>query len=310
LGQGELSQTLADQGFQGLVASLFGLLVGSFANVAIHRLPDREEDPAPEDGRPRTVRELLLAIVADFRPDWSYIARCWARVAHPKRSHCPRCQAAIRATDNVPIVSFLLLGARCRNCGAPISWRYPLVEAANAALWGGIVALHGASAGALALLPFATALLVLALIDSDLQQLPDALTVPGTLLGLGASLLSGRPAPHPGTPLDALLAALLGYAMLALLTIAWRILRGLEALGQGDWKMAAMLGAWLGGTALLLTVFVAAFCGSLVGGALILARRGDMQSKLPLGTFLGLAGILVLFAGQPLLDWYRGILGG
>jgi leader peptidase (prepilin peptidase) / N-methyltransferase len=297
-----------DEGFQVVFASLLGLVVGSFANVVIHRLPDRPE-PQLEEGpeRARTLKELLAAILTDFRPDWRYIASCWSRVARPRRSHCPRCHASIRARDNLPIVSFLLLGARCRECHAPISWRYPIVEAANGLLWGGLIFANGSSAGSWALLPFASALLVLALIDSELRQLPDAITVPGVLAGLAASLLSGRPVPHPGTFLHALAAALGGYFSLALLTVAWlRFVRSdVEALGQGDWKMAAMLGAFLGPQALMLTVFLAAFCGSLTGAILILSGRGNMQSKLPLGTFLGLAGIAVLFIGEQVISWYR-----
>jgi leader peptidase (prepilin peptidase)/N-methyltransferase len=292
------------------IAAAFGLVIGSFANVVIHRLPDRGEAPGSGDGpsAARPLREFFADLALDFRPDWRSIAGCWSRVANPRRSACPRCGAAIRAADNLPVLSFLLLGGRCRNCRAPIAWRYPAVEAANALLWGGLVLCHGATPRALVLLPLATALLVLALIDSELQQLPDAITIPGVLAGLAASLLAGGWPPDGTAFWPSLASALGGYLILASIALAWQVLRGIEALGQGDWKMAAMLGAFLGWRALLLTLFLAAALGALSGLALIASGRGDMQSKLPLGTFMALAGIAVLFFGDPWIAWYRGLL--
>jgi leader peptidase (prepilin peptidase)/N-methyltransferase len=290
----------------GGVAALFGLLVGSFANVLIHRLPERGEAEDSGPSEPRPLRQFWADIAADFRPDWRYLAACWARVASPRRSHCPRCGAAIRAWDNVPVLSFLLLRGRCRDCRGTISWRYPAVEAANGLLWGGLVALNGPTPRTLTLLLLVTALLVLTLIDSDLQQLPDAITVPGVLAGLLASLL--LPGPKAQSLALSAASALGGYLLFAFVAVAWRVLRGIEALGQGDWKMAAMLGAFLGWRGLLLTTFLAALAGALTGAALIASGRGDMQSKLPLGTFLGLAGIATVFFGEGLIEWYRGLL--
>ncbi len=292
------------------IAAVFGLVIGSFANVVIHRLPDRACAPASADGPPgrRPLREFLADLLADFRPDWRGVASSWRRVANPRRSLCPRCSAPIRAVDNVPLLGFLLLGGRCRDCRSPISWRYPAVESANALLWGGLVLCYGATPRTLVLLPLATALLVLALIDSDLQQLPDAITIPGVLAGLAASLL-GRGWPLDGAAFGLSVASALGgYLIFAGVALAWQLLRGIEALGQGDWKMAAMLGAFLGWRALLLTTFLAAFLGALSGVALIASGRGDMQSRLPLGTFMGLSGIAVLFFGDPWIAWYRGLL--
>lgn len=274
-----------------LVAGLFGLVVGSFANVVIHRLPDRAADPAAE------------------APLWRSIGRAWTRVRRPRRSQCPRCAAPIRARDNLPVLSFLLLCGRCRDCGAPISWRYPAVEVGNGLLWGGLALSYGPSPAALVVMLLATALLALALIDLELQLLPDAITLPATAFGLGLAALAsaGWFASWPLTLFESGAAAAGGYLAFWGIAAAWRRLRGVEALGQGDWKMAAMLGAFLGWQKLLLTVFVASLAGSLVGGALILSRRGGSQSRLPLGSFLGLAGIATLFAGDPLLAWYRSL---
>ncbi len=247
-------------------ALLFGLLVGSFANVCIHRLP------------------LRLSVV---RPG----------------SRCPHCESAIRAWQNVPVLSFLLLGARCARCRAPISWRYPLVEALNGALWLALAWQHGMQVRAGVLMVLATALIVLALIDLDHQILPDVITLPGIVAGLVVSGLPGWPVGW----LEAGLTAAGGYLAFAAVAESWKRLRGIEALGQGDWKMAAMLGAFLGWQQLLLVVFLASFLGALVGLVLIARHGGDLRRAVPLGTFLSLAALVALFVGQPLLAWYRGL---
>lgn len=285
-------------------ALLFGLVMGSFANVLIHRLPDRSE----------------AALEAPDPPLWRSLSQAWRRVAVPRRSGCPRCGSAIQGRDNIPLLSYLLLRGRCRACRAAISLRYPAVELANGSLWAALALIHGASARALVLMLLATVLLVLALIDLELQLLPDALTLPGTALGVAAAGLASAGL-FPEWPIGliaaaggagrfggALPAAAGGYVLFWLVASAWRRLRGVEALGQGDWKMAAMLGAFLGWQKLLLTVFLATLSGSLAGVALMALGRGGGQSPLPLGTFLGLGGLAVLFAGDWLLAWYGGFL--
>jgi leader peptidase (prepilin peptidase)/N-methyltransferase len=250
-----------------LVAGLLGLVWGSFANVCIHRLPLGESVVTPP-------------------------------------SRCPSCRTRVRALDNVPVLSFLLLRGRCRACGARISLRYPLVELANAALWYLVAVVHGPTPRGLVFLALATALLVLTLVDYDHQILPDRITLPGIAAGVLASLL-------PGSSVglrESLASAAGGYLAFAGVALAWRRLRGVEALGMGDWKMAAMLGAFLGWQPLLLVVLLATFAGSVVGAALIAAGRGDMQSRLPLGSFLGIAALFALLWGAPLIAWYRGLL--
>jgi leader peptidase (prepilin peptidase)/N-methyltransferase len=247
-------------------ALVLGLIVGSFANVCIHRLPRHQSV-----GRPP--------------------------------SACPRCGARIRPWDNIPVLSYLALRGRCRGCRAPISMRYPLVEAANGIAYFGLAARMGPTPRALVLMAFVTALIVLSLIDLEWQVLPNAITIPGVAVGVLASLLPGSP-----TLRGSLAAAAGGYVALAALALAWKRLRHVEALGQGDWKMTAMLGAFLGWQGMLLTVFLASVMGSVVGLALVAFWGRTGQHRLPLGTFLGLAGIAVVFVGDPFLAWYRGFL--
>ena len=263
-------------------ALLLGLVVGSFANVCIHRLP-REHEPAA--GRFAWAKDL-----------WAQLRS----VVHPP-SHCPRCGQPIRPRDNVPVLSWLLLRGRCRSCRAPISWRYPAVEAANGLLWLALAVMRGPSLQTAVAMILVTALLVLSLIDLEHQLLPDAITLPGTAAGLAASVLPGSPL----GPLEAALAAAGGWIGCALVALAWKKLRHVDALGEGDWKMTAMLGAFFGWERLLLNVLLASASGALVGVAAVLLGKGGMKSRLPLGTFLGAAGLLIVLFGDALLAGYR-----
>ena len=243
-----------------------GLIVGSFANVCIHRVP------------------FGLSVITP-------------------RSRCPHCNAGIRAWHNVPILGYLWLLGRCATCRAPIGVRYPAVEIANGLGWLAVAEVMGPTPRAFLAMPYFTALLVLAVIDFDHQLLPDVITIPGTLISLLASFLPGFPGPLP-----ALLAAVAGYCGMAAVGEGWRLLRGQSGFGQGDWKMTAMLGAFLGWQAMLMTVFLATLAGTLVGVPLILFRGHSFQHKLPLGTFLGAAGIVMVLYGDALLAWYRGLM--
>ena len=183
--------------------------------------------------------------------------------------------------------------------------RYPLVEATNGALWLGLAWRMPPGGRAAASMVFVTALLVLALIDLDWHILPDVITLPGTALALLASLLPGPP-----SPLESALTAAGAYAGFWAVAAAARAYYGEDALGQGDWKMAALLGAFLGWRALLATVFFACVTGALAGLALIALRKGSGRTHVPLGTFLGLAGIVAVFAAEPAVAWYGGLLDG
>ena len=251
------------------MALLVGLVVGSFANVCIHRLPRRESVVTP-------------------------------------RSRCPSCGAEIGAIQNIPILSFLMLRGRCRRCRTPISWRYPAVEAAHGAAYLALAVTHGPSLRTVLTAVFVTALLILSLIDLEHHLLPNVITLPGIAFGVAASLLPGAPI----GPLHSLAAAAGGFLMLAVVAKTYQAARGVEGLGQGDWKMVAMLGAFFGWQRMLLSVFGATVVGSLVGMLLVLAQGRGGQYPLPLGTFLGLSGIAIVFFGDPALAWYGSLFDG
>jgi leader peptidase (prepilin peptidase)/N-methyltransferase len=249
---------------------VIGLVVGSFANVCIHRIPRGESIVFPA-------------------------------------SHCPRCGHAIRPWHNVPLLGYLMLLGRCRDCRAPISPRYPLVEAAHGLLWWTLAATRPPGPVAFVTLVFLTALVILCLIDLEHQLLPNVITLPGIVLGVAASFLPDAPL----TPLESVLSAAGGYLVMAAVGLAWERLRHVEALGQGDWKMTAMLGAFLGWQATLLTIFLASVSGTVVGvGWAVVTRQPVLRKKLPLGTFLGLAAIAVVFVGPAVIEWYAGFLRG
>jgi leader peptidase (prepilin peptidase) / N-methyltransferase len=252
-----------------ITACLIGLVVGSFANVCVHRLPRGESVVSPP-------------------------------------SRCPACGARIEARDNLPVVGWLLLRGRCRACRAPISWRYPAVEALNGLLWLALAVLHGPRPRTFVEMALVSALLVLSLIDLEHQILPDVITLPGVVLGVAASFLPGSEV----TPLQAVAAAGAGWLAFAAVAKAYEKSRGVEGLGQGDWKLAALLGAFLGWQKMLLTVLTASAAGTVVGLLAIALRGRDLRYALPLGTFLGAAGTLVVFVGDSALRWYRGFFGG
>jgi leader peptidase (prepilin peptidase) / N-methyltransferase len=208
--------------------------------------------------------------------------------------------------DNVPVLGYLWLRGRCRACRAPISARYPAVELANGLLYLGLALVYGPSWLVLVRMVLATALLVLALIDLEHQLLPDVITIPGVLAGVLATLLPGSSL----EPLESLLAASGGFLLMALVARAAQAYYGHEALGQGDWKMVAMLGAFFGWRGMLLSVLLGTVAGALFGLAMVAAGRGSGKTKLPLGTFLAAGSLVALFAADPLLSWYAGLYGG
>jgi leader peptidase (prepilin peptidase)/N-methyltransferase len=243
---------------------LLGLVVGSFLNVLVHRLPRGESVVFPG-------------------------------------SHCPACGAPIRAYDNVPVLSWLVLRGRCRVCRAPIAIRYPLIELANAVLWVAV------SLSAPGWADFATgtflssACLALLAIDAEFRILPDRITLTGIAAGIALSFFS-----LVRTPLSAIGGAALGAGGLYLLAFLWEKLRNVQAMGMGDVKMLGMIGALLGVPGVVLTVLLASVAGSLVGLVLVVARRGSLQTALPFGVFLALGGVAAFFWGPGLLELYRG----
>jgi leader peptidase (prepilin peptidase)/N-methyltransferase len=263
-----LQEALRTPLFEG-ASLVLGLIVGSFANVCIHRLPRGQSVVSPP-------------------------------------SRCPCCGGRIRPWDNIPVLSYLILRGRCRSCRARISARYPAVEAANGLAYLGLAVRGGPTARTAVEMVLVSALLVLSLIDLDHHLLPDLITRPGIALGLAASFLPGAPV----KPLPAAAAALGGYLALFVVALVYRWLRDVDGLGQGDWKMVAMLGAFLGWQKMLLVVFLATLTGTVVGLALVAYWGRDLRYALPLGTFLGIAGIVVVFTGDPILAWYGGFFHG
>jgi len=248
------------------IGALFGLVVGSFCNVCIHRLPQEESIVVP-------------------------------------RSRCPRCRTPIRALDNIPLLSFVWLRGRCRNCGVAISWRYPLVEAVTAGLFVAALLAFGPTPRALVAAILLAALVVVTFIDLDHQVIPDEVTLTGLPVGVLASLLTGRP---PFT--EALVAALGGAGALYLLAVYGELFFKREVLGGGDLKLAAMLGAFLGGRHLALAFFLASLLGGLVGGLLLATGRAGRGALLPFGPFLAFGAAGALFFGDALWAWYWGLL--
>jgi leader peptidase (prepilin peptidase)/N-methyltransferase len=215
------------------------------------------------------------------------------------RSRCPRCGKAVAAYDNVPLASYLLLGGRCRHCREPISVRYPLVEASIGAASVVSFYRHGLTLEFLVELAFVAAMVALLFIDFDHQILPNTITLPGTVLGLA---LAGPRADL--SFLDALLGAILGAGSLFLVSEVYFRLRRIEGLGMGDVKMMAMVGAFVGWKGVLLTLFLGSLLGTLVGLLVMARQKGDLRTKLPFGTFLGLGAIATTYGGHRLISWY------
>ena len=267
-------------------AGIFGLVIGSFLNVVIHRLPRMMESEwraqcADLEGRDLPDAERYDLLIP--------------------RSRCPSCSTPIRARDNVPIVSWVILGGRCANCRARISVRYPLVEALTAVLSAVVVWKFGLTWTSAFALILAWTLVALTFIDADTTLLPDDLTMPLLWLGLFANLFGL----FPGVTLrDAVLGAAAGYLSLWLIYWSFKLTTGKEGMGYGDFKLLAALGAWMGWKALLPIVLLSSVVGALVGIVLIVLARRGREIPIPFGPYLATAGFIVLLAGDRLVGWF------
>lgn len=244
-----------------VLAGASGLAFGSFLNVVIYRLPLGQSLWSPP-------------------------------------SRCPQCHDRLRWHDNIPVVSWVVLGGRCRRCRARISVQYPVVELVTAALFVAITMVTPPGPLLIGRLTLVSLLIALFVIDLKHQILPNVLTLPGVVAGLIFSVLA-----PPGLP-SAALGALLGAGVLYGIAGAYYLVRREEGLGMGDVKMLAMVGAFLGWRAVLVTLILASFAGALVGVGLVLASRGGMRRALPFGTFLALGALAAMFAAEPLIEWY------
>ncbi len=218
-------------------------------------------------------------------------------------SHCPTCNERIPWRHNLPLLSYLLLRGRCRSCGAQISPRYPLVEALGAGAALAVVGFHGPTPLALAQFAFLCALIVVTFIDLDHQIIPDRVSLPGIVVGFAASFLPGAP-----TWQESLIGILIGGGSLWLVAEGYYRLTGREGMGGGDIKLLAMIGAFLGWRGVPVTLMLSSLVGSLIGGLLILARGRDTRLPIPFGPFLAGGAACALFFGDPLIDWYLGLL--
>jgi leader peptidase (prepilin peptidase)/N-methyltransferase len=217
-------------------------------------------------------------------------------------SACPACRRPLRWFENVPILSYLALRGRCRRCGTRIPLRYLVIEAATAASFAGAWTMYGPGVLLAARLTFACALIVLFAIDLEHHLLPNAITLPGIVVGFGFSLFT-----EPGWRAS-LAGILLGGGTLYVVASAWWWLRHEEALGMGDVKMLAMIGAFTGWQLTIVTLMMASVAGSIVGLFLIATRRGGMKTALPFGTFLALGAAAATTIGPGMLDWYLNLL--
>jgi leader peptidase (prepilin peptidase)/N-methyltransferase len=261
------------------LAGLLGLMIGSFLNVVIHRLPRmlQAQWNAPDE--------------ADAIQSTPY------NLSRP-RSHCPHCQHPLRWRDNMPLLSFWLLKGRCAHCQAPISWRYPAIEGLTSALFVGVFALHGFGLQAVVWAGFAAALLALAAIDADTGYLPDAITQPLAWSGLLAASLG-----LSGTVLnEALWGAVVGYLFLWSVDRLFKWTTGKDGMGQGDFKLLAALGAWLGWQSLLSLVMISSLVGVLLGVWWRMRGRLAPGDHMPFGPYLVLAAGWVMAFGP--LPWF------
>ncbi|MFO1406490.1 MAG: A24 family peptidase [Steroidobacteraceae bacterium] len=295
---------------------MFSLLVGSFLNVVIHRLPvmleRRWRAEAEETLRPAEPQSAAAdgAAAIDVAVADAAVESAPAEPPRPERydlvhprSACPHCGAAIRAHQNVPVVSWLVLGGRCANCRTPISVRYPLVELGTAVLSAAVVWRYGWEWQAVAALVVTWSLVALAAIDLDHLLLPDAITLPLMWGGLLASV-AWVPGPSLSIPVDpwsSILGAAAGYLVLWSVYWAFKLLTGREGMGYGDFKLLAALGAWMGWQLLPLVLLLSALTGAVVGLSMIAFRGRGREVPIPFGPYLAAAGWIALMWGPALM---------
>jgi len=241
---------------------LLGAILGSFLNVCIVRLPKHE---------------------SLIRPS----------------SHCPHCNKPIKFYDNIPIVSYIILGGKCRSCKNPISLRYPVVEALTGLMSVALFMKYGPTVQFLLFLLFSAALLVITFIDLSHQIIPDAISIPGIPFGIGASFFIPTV-----SWLESLLGILVGGGLLFLIAVGYKWITGRDGMGGGDIKLLAMMGAWLGWKAIPFIILASSLIGLLVGGGSGLLLKKGLRAKIPFGPFLAIASLIYIFFGPEVIRWY------
>ena len=272
------------------VLLVLGLMVGSFLNVVIYRLPLMMEF--------RWRRDCCELLDVDQGK-----AEAPLNLATPN-SHCPHCKAAIKPWQNIPVVSYLLLGGKCGNCGTSISVRYPVIELVTGLMTLALGFYFEASVALLGVMLLTWALIALTMIDVDHQLLPDDITLPlmwlGLLFNVGNTYVSLQ---------DAVIGAMAGYLILWSIYWLFKLLTGKEGMGYGDFKLLAALGAWLGWQALPVIILLSSLVGAICGIALMVIKRRGKEIPIPFGPYLAMAGWTALLWGDSIMAAYLGWIG-
>jgi leader peptidase (prepilin peptidase)/N-methyltransferase len=247
-----------------LIFSL-GLIVGSFSNVCIYRIPRNES------------------------------------IIYPA-SHCPKCSTKIKPVDNIPLLSYILLKGRCRNCGSKISIQYPVVEFLTGLIYLIIYLTYGLSIQSLVYIILASALVIIAFIDLQEQIIPDVISLPGIVVGLILSFI----VPYISF-INSALGALVGGGIILIIAGVGSIIFKKEAMGGGDVKLTAMIGAFLGWRYTIISLFLGFFLGALIGIILIMTRIKKREDAIPFGPFIALGSIITFLWGEKIIAWYLGI---
>lgn len=248
-----------------VASALLGLIFGSFANVCVHRIPKRQSLSFPA-------------------------------------SHCPICSQPIAIRDNIPLFSWLILGGKCRHCGAAIAWRYPLLELLMALTWAGLAWHFGLSPLLLVGMCLSFLLWVLTFIDLEEGILPNVLTFPGMALGIGFSFWVGNWQ-------ASLIGVVAGYGIFWLVARLFLLITGREGMGYGDFKLLAMLGAFMGWQALPFIILTSSLIGVVLGSAFLLLAKRGLKAEIPFGPYLALAGMLWFVWQGDIVGWYVARLG-
>ena len=244
---------------------ILGLIIGSFSNVCIYRIPKNESIVFPA-------------------------------------SHCPNCHTPIKAIDNIPILSFLLLKGKCRKCGEKISIRYPVVEFLTGAIYLLIFLIYGRSYQTLIYALLSSALIIISFIDLDVQIIPDEISLPGIVIGLALSFI----VPYISY-LNSLLGIIAGGGIIFLIALAGLAIFKKEAMGGGDVKLSAMIGAFIGWKYIIVSLFIGFFIGAIAGILLILLKIRNRDDLVPFGPFIVLGSFITLLWGENILSWYLGL---
>ncbi len=271
-----------------LLAGLLGLLVGSFLNVVIHRLPKLIERDWHDDCR------ALRGEALDPREPFNLVQ---------PSSHCPHCKHVIRPWENIPLLSYALLRGRCAQCRQAISIRYPIVELITGILSAAVAAHFGPSIATIGALLLLWSLIALTGIDLDTQLLPDSITLPLAWLGLLLNLRGTYSDLH-----SAVIGAVIGYLVLWSVFWAFKLATGKEGMGYGDFKLLAAIGAWVGYQMLPLVILLSSLVGAIVGISLMIFRGQGRDVPIPFGPYLATAGFIALVWGKPLTHAYLGLM--